>query len=120
VSGLYYASIDYKRKPADHRGKTIALCTGRLSGGTPHSPLTQAVCLKAVCSFARRPLRGQWNFPLAFEISAVYQVPVQLDSDGNAAALAEALSDAGGTPGWLEIWSVDFLLDSAFASTGLL
>jgi glucokinase len=65
-------------------------------------------------------LRCWGNFPLASEISAVYQVPVRLDRDGNAAALPKALWGAGGTPGWLEIWSVDFLLDSAFASTGLL
>jgi glucokinase len=35
------------------------------------------------------------NFPLASEISNVYQSPVRLDNDGNAAALAEALWGAG-------------------------
>jgi glucokinase len=35
------------------------------------------------------------NFPLASEISAAYQLPVRLDNDGNAAALAEALWGAG-------------------------
>ena len=35
------------------------------------------------------------NFPLASEISNAYQLPVRLDNDGNAAALAEALWGAG-------------------------
>ncbi|MGB0011957.1 MAG: ROK family protein, partial [Candidatus Sulfotelmatobacter sp.] len=36
-------------------------------------------------------LPGWRNFPLAAEISKVYKVPVRVDNDGNAAALAEAL-----------------------------
>ena len=40
-------------------------------------------------------LPGWRNFPLAAEVSKVYQVPVRLDNDGNAAALAEALWGAG-------------------------
>jgi len=35
------------------------------------------------------------NFPLASEISKAYKIPVKLDNDGNAAALAEALWGAG-------------------------
>jgi glucokinase len=35
------------------------------------------------------------NFPLACEISKLYQLPVKIDNDGNAAALAEALWGAG-------------------------
>src|SRR5579862_4292106 len=35
------------------------------------------------------------NFPLASEISKAYQLPVRVDNDGNAAALAEALWGAG-------------------------
>lgn len=35
------------------------------------------------------------NFPLAAEISKTYSLPVKLDNDGNAAALAEALWGAG-------------------------
>src|SRR5258706_14698633 len=35
------------------------------------------------------------NFPLAAEISKVYRLPVRVDNDGNAAALAEALWGAG-------------------------
>ena len=35
------------------------------------------------------------NFPLAAEISKTYSVPVRVDNDGNAAALAEALWGAG-------------------------
>jgi glucokinase len=40
-------------------------------------------------------LPGWRNFPLVAEISKVYNVPVRLDNDGNAAALAEALWGAG-------------------------
>jgi glucokinase len=40
-------------------------------------------------------LPGWRNFPLAAEVSKIYQVPVRLDNDGNAAALAEALWGAG-------------------------
>lgn len=40
-------------------------------------------------------LPGWRDFPLAAEISKVYNVPVRLDNDGNAAALAEALWGAG-------------------------
>jgi glucokinase len=40
-------------------------------------------------------LPGWRNFPLAAEISKVYKVPVRVDNDGNAAALAEALWGAG-------------------------
>jgi glucokinase len=35
------------------------------------------------------------NFPLASEITKVYKLPVHIDNDGNAAALAEALWGAG-------------------------
>lgn len=35
------------------------------------------------------------NFPLACEITKVYNLPVHIDNDGNAAALAEALWGAG-------------------------
>ena len=35
------------------------------------------------------------NFPLAEEISRIYQVPVKVDNDANAAALAEAIWGAG-------------------------
>jgi glucokinase len=35
------------------------------------------------------------NFPLAAELSHIYRVPVKLDNDANAAALAEALWGAG-------------------------
>lgn len=35
------------------------------------------------------------NFPLACEIGKVYKLPVRIDNDGNAAALAEALWGAG-------------------------
>ncbi len=35
------------------------------------------------------------NFPLAAEITKVYKLPVHIDNDGNAAALAEALWGAG-------------------------
>src|SRR5258706_6082216 len=35
------------------------------------------------------------NFPLAAEISKLYRLPVRVDNDGNAAALAEALWGAG-------------------------
>src|SRR6202049_3566590 len=35
------------------------------------------------------------NFPLAAEISKAYRLPVRIDNDGNAAALAEALWGAG-------------------------
>ena len=35
------------------------------------------------------------NFPLACEITKVYKLPVRIDNDGNAAALAEALWGAG-------------------------
>jgi glucokinase len=40
-------------------------------------------------------LPGWRNFPLAAEISKRYGVPVRVDNDGNAAALAEALWGAG-------------------------
>jgi len=40
-------------------------------------------------------LPGWRNFPLAAEISKTYRLPVRLDNDGNAAALAEALWGAG-------------------------
>jgi glucokinase len=40
-------------------------------------------------------LPGWRNFPLAAEVSKVYKVPVRVDNDGNAAALAEALWGAG-------------------------
>ncbi|MGO8796369.1 MAG: ROK family protein [Candidatus Sulfotelmatobacter sp.] len=40
-------------------------------------------------------LPGWRNFPLAAEISKAYSVPVRVDNDGNAAALAEALWGAG-------------------------
>ena len=35
------------------------------------------------------------NFPLAAEVSQIYRVPVRVDNDANAAALAEALWGAG-------------------------
>jgi glucokinase len=35
------------------------------------------------------------NFPLAAEIAKIYRVPVRVDNDGNAAALAETLWGAG-------------------------
>lgn len=38
---------------------------------------------------------GWRNFPLADQVSKVYQIPVRVDNDGNAAALAEALWGAG-------------------------
>jgi glucokinase len=40
-------------------------------------------------------LPGWRNFPLASEISKTYRLPVRVDNDGNAAALAEALWGAG-------------------------
>jgi len=40
-------------------------------------------------------LPGWRNFPLADLVSKVYSVPVRVDNDGNAAALAEALWGAG-------------------------
>ena len=40
-------------------------------------------------------LPGWRNFPLASEVAKVYNLPVRLDNDGNAAALAEALWGAG-------------------------
>jgi glucokinase len=40
-------------------------------------------------------LPGWRNFPLTSEISKKYDLPVKLDNDGNAAALAEALWGAG-------------------------
>jgi len=40
-------------------------------------------------------LPGWRNFPLAAEVSKVYRLPVRVDNDGNAAALAEALWGAG-------------------------
>jgi glucokinase len=40
-------------------------------------------------------LPGWRNFPLAEEISKAYGLPVRVDNDGNAAALAEALWGAG-------------------------
>jgi glucokinase len=40
-------------------------------------------------------LPGWRNFPLAAEISKAYRLPVKVDNDGNAAALAEALWGAG-------------------------
>jgi len=41
-------------------------------------------------------LPGWRNFPLADLISKAYRLPVRVDNDGNAAALAEALWGAGG------------------------
>ncbi len=40
-------------------------------------------------------LPGWRNFPLAAEISKAYRLPVRIDNDGNAAALAESLWGAG-------------------------
>jgi glucokinase len=40
-------------------------------------------------------LPGWRNFPLAAEIAKTYNLPVRVDNDGNAAALAEALWGAG-------------------------
>jgi glucokinase len=40
-------------------------------------------------------LPGWRNFPLAAEITKAYHLPVRVDNDGNAAALAEALWGAG-------------------------
>jgi glucokinase len=40
-------------------------------------------------------LPGWRNFPLAAEVSKAYHLPVHVDNDGNAAALAEALWGAG-------------------------
>jgi glucokinase len=40
-------------------------------------------------------LPGWRNFPLAAEISKAYRLPVRVDNDGNAAALAEAVWGAG-------------------------
>jgi len=40
-------------------------------------------------------LPGWRNFPLAAEVGKAYRLPVRVDNDGNAAALAEALWGAG-------------------------
>jgi glucokinase len=40
-------------------------------------------------------LPGWRNFPLADEVSKAYRLPVRVDNDGNAAALAEAVWGAG-------------------------
>jgi glucokinase len=89
VAGLkaVISAIDTVRANADSK------VTGSISGigicaPGPLDPRTGVV--------VNPPNLPAWrNFPLAAEITKAYQLPVRVDNDGNAAALAEALWGVG-------------------------
>ncbi len=82
-------AIDSVRGAATADGQTKTLISGiGICAPGPLDPRTGVV--------VNPPnLPGWRNFPLAAEVSKVYQLPVRVDNDGNAAALAEALWGAG-------------------------
>jgi glucokinase len=83
------SAIDSVRAAADVDSKSPSLISGiGICAPGPLNPHTGVV--------VNPPnLPGWRNFPLASEISKVYGLPVRVDNDGNAAALAEALWGAG-------------------------
>jgi glucokinase len=80
-------AIDSVRTNHSHSGENAVTGIGICAPG-PLDPLTGIVINPP-------NLPGWRDFPLVAEVSKVYSVPVRLDNDGNAAALAEALWGAG-------------------------
>lgn len=81
-------AIDTVRKENDSTGTTDAISGIGICAPGPLDPRSGVVINPP-------NLPGWRNFPLAAEISKTYNVPVRVDNDGNAAALAEALWGAG-------------------------
>jgi len=81
-------AIDAVRSATNERGLTTPVSGIGICAPGPLDPRTGVV--------VNPPnLPGWRNFPLAAEVSKVYNVRVRVDNDGNAAALAEALWGAG-------------------------
>ncbi len=83
------SAIDLVGKATDenHRRESLISAIGICAPG-PLNPHTGVI--------VNPPNLPAWrNFPLAAEITKVYKLPVHIDNDGNAAALAEALWGAG-------------------------
>lgn len=73
-----------------------------IENDTPNSPISGiGICAPGPLNphtgvIVNPPNLPAWrNFPLACEIAKIYKLPVRVDNDGNAAALAEALWGAG-------------------------
>ncbi|MGD0571069.1 MAG: ROK family protein [Candidatus Sulfotelmatobacter sp.] len=83
------AAIDAVRAAADLDQKLSGVISGiGICAPGPLDPRTGVV--------VNPPnLPGWRNFPLAAEIKEAYRLPVRVDNDGNAAAMAEALWGAG-------------------------
>jgi glucokinase len=83
------AAIDSVRAAVDHKKDLKGLVSGiGICAPGPLDPLTGVVINPP-------NLPGWRNFPLADLISKSYRLPVRVDNDGNAAALAEAIWGAG-------------------------
>jgi glucokinase len=82
-------AIDSVRSATDHTPTLPGLISGiGICAPGPLDPRTGIV--------VNPPnLPGWRNFPLAAEVSKAYRLPVRVDNDGNAAALAEAVWGAG-------------------------
>ncbi|MFZ0867977.1 MAG: ROK family protein [Candidatus Sulfotelmatobacter sp.] len=83
------AAIDTVRAATDHKVELKGLIAGiGICAPGPLDPRTGVVINPP-------NLQGWRNFPLADLVSEAYRLPVRVDNDGNAAALAEALWGAG-------------------------
>lgn len=82
------SAIDSVKSSEQHRAEASSISGIGICAPGPLDPCTGIV--------VNPPnLPGWRNFPLAAEVSKVYKLPVKVDNDGNAAALAEALWGAG-------------------------
>lgn len=83
------SAIDSVRKATSEHHPSESLISGiGICAPGPLNPHTGVI--------VNPPNLPAWrNFPLACEVTKVYKLPVHIDNDGNAAALAEALWGAG-------------------------
>jgi glucokinase len=82
------AAVDFVQDAHSHSGIEGSISAIGICAPGPLDPRTGVVINPP-------NLPGWRNFPLAAEISKTYSLPVRVDNDGNAAALAEALWGAG-------------------------